>query len=196
MSMNKGAVAPLEVSPGRGRVIVALNRDARQQRAGLVEKLKGMRHNVETHDLDISCVMYSATGEFLDGVSGRPEEMSDQSGKVYHSGDDTTGTGDYDDETISAELNELPADIHHIVFVVEMQSKHTFDQVFQPTIHIEDGKTHAIQLQAGMQGPHTAFVFARFFRDGAGGWNVHYIGEYMDGANVADWVEALKVYTK
>ncbi len=197
MTLTPGAIIPVNVSPGRQRVLVALNWDARQQRAGLMERLKGMGgHNVETHDLDISCVMYSQMGEFLDGVSGRPEEMADQSGKVYHSGDDTTGTGEYDDESISIELGDLPADIHHIILVVEVQSKHTFDNVDDPCVHIADAKSGTILQETHIKGPHTAFVYGRLYRDGADGWKFHYIGEYKQGAQVADWVEELKGFAR
>ena len=194
--MNKGDIVPLEYSrEARHRVVCGLNWDARERRAGLMEKLRGVGHNVETHDLDLACVMYGADGEFLDGVSGRPDENADQSGKVYHSGDDTTGTGDLDDEAISVELRDLPADIRHVIFVVEMQSKHTFADVDIPTVSIADGKTHKVQFEAIMEGPRTAFVFGRLVRQGED-WLFHYIGDYYDSADVVDWVDTLQQYTK
>lgn len=197
MSMNQGDIVPVESSPGRRRVVVALNWDAQQHHAGFLEKLKGSAtgQNVETFDLDISCVMYGADGEFLDGVSGRPEEMADQSGKVYHSGDDTTGSGDLDDEYISVELADMPDDVHHIIFVVEVQSKHTFADVGEPRVHLADTKSGAIQHQVDLSGPYTAFIYGRIFRDGAD-WKFHYIGEYALGAQIADWVAALQPYAE
>lgn len=195
-TLAKGDIVPLQYSrTARQRILIGLNWDARENRAGLVEKVKGIGHNVETHDMDLACVLYGADGAFLDGVSGRPEETIDQSGHIYHSGDDTTGTGDLDDESISVELLDMPTDVHHIVFVAEMQSKHTFDDVADPAIRLADGKTDQNQFIADLSGPYTAFIFGRIFlHDGA--WFFHYIGESMMGEDVADWVDTLQKYTR
>lgn len=195
--LTPGDIVPLRYSKeARQRVLVALNWDARQKRAGIIEKVKGVGHNVETHDMDLACVMYDAEGRFIDGVSGRPEENADQSGKVYHSGDDTTGTGDHDDETISVELKDLPEDIHHIVFVAEMQSKHNFNDVEAPAIRLADGKTDQNQFIADLSGDYTAFVFGRIFRNQQGQWMFHYIGENLYGENINDWVDHLQGYAR
>lgn len=196
-NISKGETTPLRYSPqARQRVVCGLNWDARMEAAGMMEKLKGMGgHNVETFDMDLACVMYDAAGKFVDGVSGRPEEMTDQSAHVYHSGDDTTGTGDLDDEAISVELKDMPDYIQHIIFVVEVQSKHTFETITDPRIRIADGKTDATQFEAPMLGDYTAFVFARLFRRDDQ-WMFHYIGDYYHGAEVADWVETLQKYVK
>lgn len=196
--MNKGDIAPLQYSKeARQRIICGLNWDPRQKRAGLMEKIKGMGgHNVETHDMDLACVMYDAKGDFLDGVSGRPEETTDQSGKIYHSGDDDTGMGDQnDDEAVFLEMKDFPADVAHVVFVVEMQSKHTFQDIEKPTVHIADAKTGNVQFGAEMTGDFTAFAFARLFRDGSD-WKLQYIGDYYYGSEVADWVDTLQKYVK
>jgi stress response protein SCP2 len=193
--LRPGDVVPLQYSPkARQRILIGLNWDARAKGAGLIERVKGVGHNVESHDMDLACVMYDADGSFVDGVSGRPEETTDQSGKVYHSGDDTTGTGDLDDETLWVELKDLPDYIHHIVVVVEMQSKHTFNDVEQPHIRLADGMTNENQFIASMTGAYTAFVFGRIFRGDGGEWLFHYIGENFMGSDIADWVDHLHRY--
>lgn len=194
-NLNPGDIVPLQYSPeARQRVLVALNWDARADRAGLIERVKGVGHNVVTYDMDLACVMYDREGKFVDGVSGRPEEATDQTGKIYHSGDDTTGTGDMDDESISVELKDLPDYIHHIIFVAEMQSKHDFNDVDQPHIRLADGKTDESQFVAHLSGPYTAYIFGRIFRAADGQWMFHYIGENVKGDEIADWVDHLQNY--
>lgn len=193
---NPGDIAPLMFShEARQRVVCGLNWDAREEAAGTMEKLKGIGYNVETYDMDLACVMFDDKGNFIDGVAGRPEEMSDQSGHVYHSGDDTTGIGDLDDEAIFLELKDIPDDIHHVVYVVEVQSKHTFADILDPRIRIADGKTDQTQLEVSLEGPNTAFVFGRAFKSN-GQWMFQYIGDYYQGSEVADWVLTLQKYAR
>ena len=201
MSLTKNAVVPLQYSKkARERVIVGLNWDQRSKGPSIGERLKNIGRNVKSYDLDLACVMYNAKGEALDGVSSRPDEAADQSGKVYHSGDDDTGKGDdLDDEQISVELKDLPSDIHHIIFVTEIQSAHTFKDIISPYMRVADGATnkdqfvHELTDRAGDD--KTAYVFARLFRR-EGAWMIHFIDEYLDGTQVGDWVEALKKYTQ
>lgn len=152
----------------------------------------------ETYDLDLACVMYGADGEAVDGVSAKPDETMDSSGKVYHSGDDTGGEGDRtDDEAISVELKDLPDYIHHIVFVGEIQSAHTFGDIKNPSMRIADGKTNDDQLHTPLNAPEgkskTAFVFARLSRKDDD-WTITNIGEFFNGEDIEDWIDYLKRY--
>ena len=201
MTLPKNSIIPLEYSKqARQRVLCGLNWDQRSRGPSIGERLKNVGRNVNTYDLDLACVMYNELGQAVDGVSSRPDEAADQSGKVYHTGDDDSGKGDeLDDEQISVELRDLPSDIHHIVFVTEIQSAHTFPDIKMPYMRIGDGATNKDQLNhelahkdaAGM----TAYVFARIFKRN-GTWMLHFIDEFVDGHAVTDWVEELKKYTK
>lgn len=182
----------------RHRVICGLRWDPMEQGPGIGERLKGIGgHNVKSYDLDLFCVMYNDDGEFVDGVSGEPAESADDSGKVYHSGDDTSGHGDNDDEQISVELKDLPDYIHHIVFVAEIQSAHTFGDVVNPEIRIADGMTDddilLVSLGRGADSERSACVFAHIYRQGEG-WMLHHISDYLDVSDVGDWTKRLTGY--
>jgi tellurium resistance protein TerZ len=198
--LTKGQHVPLKYTPeARHRILCGLSWDPLDINPSLGDRirLQTKGHNVDTFDLDLACVMYDAEGQAVDGVSGRPDEIVDLSGKVYHSGDDESGVGENDDEQISVELKDLPENIHHIVFVVEIQSAHTFDEVNSPEARIADGMNNENQLFARLNNPAsqnmTAYVFARIYRNKQR-WMLHYIDEYLDGTKVGDWIKALQKY--
>ena len=87
--------------------------------------------------------------------------------------------------------------MHHIVFVAEIQSMHTFSDVLNPAIRIADGKTDNNQISVGIQrkdfGEMNGYVFARIYREGDR-WAVHYIDEFFVSADVQDLVGFVKQY--
>jgi len=195
----KNQTVPLHYSKeARQRVFCGLNWDPSTEVTSAIDKLKNRGHNVETFDLDLACVMYDKKHEAVDGVSAKADETVDGSGKVYHSGDHTSGDGDsVDDETISVELKGLPEDIHHLIFLAEIQSKHLFKDVSNPSMRIADGKTDENQLTSSLTAAEgnlkNAYIFARISRKGEG-WTLTYIDKYVDGTKINDWIEHLKRY--
>ncbi len=88
----------------------------------------------QNYDLDVSA--------FLLGSNDKVRDLSDfiyygnlrsDNGAVIHAGDNTTGDGDGDDESIMIELDRVPADVHRIVFTVTIYKgadrKQSFGQV-------------------------------------------------------------------
>jgi stress response protein SCP2 len=197
MSIQPGESTELQVTQqARHRFICGLNWDPIEEGPGIIQKLTAGEKNVVSYDLDLMCLMYNEEGEFVDGVTGKPDETIDESGMVYHSGDDTSGLGhEVDDEVVSVELKELPDYIHHIFFVAEIQSDHEFADVLNPYIRISDAITEndflVLDLRKGTE--HTACIFARVHRQD-GKWILHNISEYRVGAYVEDWIEELKKY--
>lgn len=193
-----GDSAPLlHTLKSRERIVVALRWDPREEDAGLMDRLRGTHHQ---HDLDIACFVYDENGDYIDFVGSEALDAMDQSGAIYHSGDDQTGEGDTDDEFISVELAGLPGDVAHMVFLVEIRTRHTFADILAPNVRIADGMTDKNLLTALIAGPATAtgtaYVFARIYRDSASptGWSVHNIGEFPDISQVEDWGGYLKKY--
>jgi len=193
-----GLKEPLNIPPSkRQRVLATLNWDARRGKIGLLDKIKG---NNQQYDLDIICLMFDRSGNFLDFVGAEAQTSMDQSGKVYHSGDDQTGEGDTDDEFITAELAEIPDAIVHIVYVVEVRSNHTFGDM-ATIARIVDSFSNKILLETDIGVENAvrntkAFVFAALSRDGGSpsGWTLYHIGDYPDLTQVADWGSHLKRY--
>jgi len=201
--MKKGQHTELQYSQeARHRVTCGLRWDGKNEGPKLSERLKGVTgHNVKNFDLDLICIMYDEAGEFVDGVSGKPDETADDSGNVYHTGDNTTGAGDEDDEQVSVELKDLPDYIHRIFFVAEIQSAHTFGDINNPEMRVADGMTNQdillANLGAGAGAEASACVFAEFYRkdvDGGVQWMFHYIDDYMNVSDIEDWTVKLSEY--
>ena len=73
----------------------------------------------KTFDLDAFCIALNDQGKVGD-VSNVCYfgNLSTLSGAVSHSGDNLTGQGDGADETITVQLDKIPANIHRLVFAV------------------------------------------------------------------------------
>lgn len=204
----KGDSAPLEISETtQRRVHIGVGWDVREEeekKRKLFGNVTGgenpdnqyIQINVEQYDMDLVALIFDAEGNAVDAVSPDLDEVMDQSGKIYHSGDNDTGRGDYDDEVISVELAGIPDYIHSIVFLVIAQSGHTFDRILESEARIADGKTNknALKINMGEDGKgKTACIFARMFRRDDQ-WLVHNISEYRMDKEVEDWVEEVKPY--
>lgn len=179
----KGQTVPLFYSKeARQRIVCGLNWDP----------------DKDTPDIDLACVIYDESGKAVDGVSASPDESIDASGKVYHSGDDTSGEGSRtDDESISVELKDLPDYIHHIVFLAEIQSGHSFGTIKNPSMRIADGKTNEDQLFTALHKPESkdknACVFASISRKD-GMWVLTAVEDYFNGEDIEDWIVHLNRY--
>lgn len=202
----KGDSVPLEISETKQRrVHIGVGWDVREEEERK-RKLFGktsedgdnqyVQINVEQYDMDLVALIFDAEGNAVDAVSPELDEVMDQSGNIYHSGDNDTGRGDYDDEVISVELGGIPDYIHHIVFLITAQSGHTFDRILDSEARIADSKTdkNALKIKMGKDGKgKTACIFARIYKRGDQ-WMVHNISEYRMDAEIEDWVEEIKPY--
>ncbi len=188
--LNKGEKAPLNHTlKARQRIVAGLSWDAREDTVGLIGRIKGDSQ----HDLDISCYIYNKEGEFIDFVGPDAQDSMDESEAIYHSGDDQSGTGDGDDEFISAELAGLPADTYGMVFLVEVRSEHVFSDVAAPFARIADGMDNKNLIEISITGEgansSTAFVMAAIQRksDSPTGWQGYNISEFPDISQIEDW---------
>lgn len=182
---------------GLGRIFVGLSWDPREDKVGTISHLV---KKDSQHDLDLCCYVYDTKGTFIDFVGAEGSESVDETGKIYHSGDNVSGTGGGDDETISAELLQLPDECHSIVFMAEVSSRHFFSEVSDPSMRIVDGKTNTTVFEVDMDhedaATHAYFVFCSITRDltSATGWGVKKIYEYPDTDNIEDWGTYLSQY--
>lgn len=195
----KGSILSLlHTVKARQRVIAALSWDPRADKASFMDRLRG---NDQQHDLDISCFVYNANGDYIDFVGPMAQDSMDQTGAIYHSGDDATGEGGGDDEFISAELAGLPEDTAHLIFLVEIRSNHSFSAVDAPLFRLADGMTNntLMEIPLAEEGggkDASACVLVRLFRDfdSETGWSVQWIEEYPSLAEINDWGDYLTRY--
>lgn len=198
--IGKGQKGPLQYTKkARERIVAGLSWDAREDKVGLIDRVL---KDDSQHDLDINCYIYNKSGEFIDFVGSEMRDSMDESEKIYHSGDDQSGTGDGDDEFISAELAELPREIYAIVFLVEVRSAHVFTDVEAPFARIADGMTNENLLEMPIEGElaanSNAFVMCAIQRhsDSPTGWQVYNISEFPDISQIEDWGSYLSQFVE
>jgi tellurium resistance protein TerD len=108
-------------------------------------------------------------------------------GAVQHAGDNTTGVGDGDDETINVELSKIPADVDKLVFAVTIheaeQRKQNFGQVNHAYIRIvnEQGGQEIARYDLSEDASiETAMIFGEIYRVGAD-WKFKAVGQGFAG---------------
>jgi tellurium resistance protein TerZ len=132
-------------------------------------------------DLDASALLFDVSDNLVDAVWFR--QLRSQDGSVQHTGDNITGTGEGDDETILVDLTRLSPAIGQIVFVVNSFTGQDFSQVENAFCRLVDqttGDELARYVLSGA-GRHNAQIMAKMARGEGGGWTMTAIGAVASG---------------
>ena len=145
-------------------------------------------------NLDLTCYIYGDDGEHFLTISPNPDHMVDDTGKIYHSGDNTDGYGRIDEE-INIDLKSLPAHYKTLIFTVASQNKHYFKDIPSAEIRIDDCVKNTTILTRDIghldDKGHNAYIAFKIFRHN-GEWLCGDIGE-MAPAN-STRVDILETY--
>jgi tellurium resistance protein TerZ len=189
LSLSKGQSLSLTKADGGNlaKVRMGLGWDsAAPVKRGLFGKAKP----VEV-DLDASAIFFDASGKVLDTVWF--QQLNSKDGSTRHTGDNLTGAGDGDDETILVDLTKVAAAVSQIVFVISSYSQQTFDAVENAFSRLVDdssaGTPEVARYQLTDSGPHTAMIMSKVSREGAG-WTFKAIGERANGRSAMDLLTA------
>ena len=108
-------------------------------------------------------------------------------GSVVHNGDNRTGEGDGDDETLSIDLSKVPADVAKVIFAVTIYEGATrnqnFGQVSDAYIRVvnDAGGSEIARFDLSEDGStETAMVFGELYKN-AGEWKFRAIGQGFAG---------------
>ncbi|MCL1132388.1 tellurium resistance TerZ family protein [Shewanella sairae] len=135
------------------------------QKSGFFGKLFSSGDSI---DLDASVVLMDASGNKLDTIWFR--QLKSKCGSVTHSGDNLTGEGDGDDESISIDLTRLPANVEYLAFTVNSFRGQTFDDVENAFCRVVDqGCKELAKFTLTEQGKHTGILISSLERSG-GEW--------------------------
>lgn len=139
-------------------------------------------------DLDASALLFDAGGQLVDSVWFG--QLKSKDGSLRHSGDNLTGEGEGDDETIAIDLTRLPASVETIVLTVNSFRGQTFDTVSNAFGRVVDNKTgrELARFDISDSGPHTGIILASLKREG-GDWTFKALGERAGGRTVQDLVK-------
>lgn len=169
---------------------VSLSKEA----PGLTAVTVGLGWDVRTttgadHDLDASALLCSEVGKVLSDLHFVfYNNLNSPDGSVQHTGDNLTGEGEGDDESINVDLAGVPADVAKIVFPVSIhdaQSRgQSFGQVRNAFIRVVN-QANGVELArydlSEDASTETAMVFGELYRHGAE-WKFRAVGQgYASG---------------
>jgi tellurium resistance protein TerZ len=188
VSLQKGQTVRLEKSGGGTltRVAMGLGWDVRKTK-GLMGMFGSRGADI---DLDASCLLFDANRHLLDQVWFK--QLASTDGSIVHSGDNRTGAGDGDDETINVDLSRLPAAVQSLVFTVNSFQGDTFDRIenaYCRLVDLTNGQELARYDLTG-SGSHTGQVMAKLSRNG-GGWEMKALGERTTGRTFHDMTDTI-----
>ncbi len=185
LTLSKNQSISLEKTAGTGitSVSLGLGWDPAGS-SGFLSKLLSSSAEI---DLDASCIVLDSGLRPVDLVWFR--QLTSKDGSIEHSGDNLTGAGDGDDETIRIDLQRLPSTVQHLVFTVNSFRGQTFDQVENAYCRIvnESKDQELARFNLAEKGRHTGVVMASLTR-AVGGWEFKAIGQSTNGRTADDLV--------
>jgi tellurium resistance protein TerZ len=136
-------------------------------------------------DLDASCLMFDSNGRLLDQVWFN--QLQSKDGAVVHTGDNLTGAGEGDDESIIVDLTRLSPTVATLVFVVNSFTGQNFSQIENAFCRVVDSTTEVelAKFELTGSGTHNAQVMAKLTRS-AQGWEMTAIGAIANGRTFKD----------
>ena len=180
ISLSKGGNVSLsKTDPGLKNVLVGLGWDARPT-AGA------------DFDLDASAFMVKEDGKVRsDSDFIFYNQTKSTCGSVEHTGDNRTGAGDGDDESVIILLDKVPADIQRIVFCVTIHDaemrKQNFGQVNHAYVRVvnKDSNNEVTRYDLSEDASiETAMVFGEIYRH-SGEWKFKAVGQGYSGGLAA-----------
>jgi tellurium resistance protein TerD len=177
VSLSKGGnVSLTKEAPGLTAALVGLGWDARTTSGA-------------DFDLDASALLVGATGKVLsDQHFVFFNNLTSPDGSVEHTGDNLTGEGEGDDESIKVDLSRVPVDVDKIVFTVSIYDaesrQQSFGQVRNAYIRVVNQAGGAELTRYDLSedaSTETAMIFGEIYRHG-GDWKFRAVGQgYTSG---------------
>jgi tellurium resistance protein TerZ len=185
VNLSKGQKVSLAKRGGGAltRVRMGLGWDAVKKRG-----LFGMKS--QSIDLDASALLFDAGNNLVDAVWF--QQLRSRDGSVQHTGDNLTGAGEGDDESVVVDLTRLPPAITQIVFTVNSFTGQDFSQIENAFCRLVDETTNEelARYELSGSGRHNAQIRAKGSRGGAGEWTMTAIGAVATGRTFADLLPA------
>jgi tellurium resistance protein TerD len=160
-----------------------------KQAPGLAAVHVGLGWDVRTttgddFDLDASAILCDQAGKVTnDQDFVFFNNLTSSDGSVRHAGDNLTGEGEGDDETISVDLSTVPASVHKIVFPVSIYDaatrKQSFGQVrnaFIRVINAADNSEIARYDLSEDASTESAMIFGELYRNDTE-WKFRAVGQ-------------------
>lgn len=176
VSLSKGGNVSLsKTDPDMKNVLIGLGWDVRTT-------------DGQDYDLDASVFLLAENGKVrndLDFIFYNNLRSAD--GSVEHTGDNRTGEGDGDDESIKIKLDKIPADVAKLVFVVTIHDatvrRQNFGQIEGAFIRLVNDDTQIEVARYDLTedaSTETAMLFGELYRHN-GEWKFRAVGQGYAG---------------
>ncbi|MDC9594039.1 TerD family protein [Xenorhabdus sp. IM139775] len=176
VSLSKGGNVSLsKEAPSMKNVLIGLGWDARAT-------------DGQDFDLDASAFLLTANGKVRsDADFIFYNNLKSADGSIMHTGDNRTGEGDGDDESLKIKLDQVPADVEKVVFVVTIHDAQTrsqsFGQVSGAFIRLVNDDTQVEVARYDLTedaSTETAMLFGELYRHNAE-WKFRAVGQGYAG---------------
>lgn len=143
-------------------------------------------------DLDASAILMQANGRVRSADDFIfYNQLQSTCGSVQHTGDNRTGAGDGDDESLELALGQIPASIEKVVFCVTI---HDADSRRQNFGQVSEAFMRLVNLDTGVElarfdlgedySTETAMIFGEIYRH-QGDWKFRAVGQGFAGGLAA-----------
>ena len=193
ISLQKGQKVSLtKENAGLKKIVVGLGWDEAKKSGGFLSSLFGSSGGESNIDCDASAfLLQNGKLVYKDDVVYYGN-LRHKSGTVIHMGDNRTGAGEGDDEQITIDLANVPADYDRIVIVVNIyqavQRRQEFGMIRNAFIRLVDAsnnkeilKYNLTENYAGM----TAMIFGEVYRHN-GEWKFSAVGQGTTDASLGE----------
>jgi tellurium resistance protein TerD len=176
ISLSKGGNVSLsKEAPGLNKISVGLGWDVRATDGA-------------AFDLDASAFLLNESGKVRSNADFIfYNQLKSVEGSVEHTGDNRTGEGDGDDESLNITLNSVPADVQKIAFTVTIHDAQAhgqnFGQVSSAFIRVVDQSNNAEIARFDLSedaSTETAMIFGELYRHN-GEWKFKAVGQGFGG---------------
>jgi tellurium resistance protein TerD len=180
ISLQKGGNVNLsKEAPGLSKLTVGLGWDVRATDGA-------------AYDIDSSVFLLKADGKVrADQDFIFYNNLKSADGSVQHSGDNRTGAGEGDDETVNVDLSKVPADVDKIAVCVTIHDadarRQNFGQVQKAFVRCVNAATNQEIARYDLSedsSTETAMVFGEIYRNG-GDWKFRAVGQGYAGGLAA-----------
>jgi stress response protein SCP2 len=142
-------------------------------------------------DLDASAVQFAGTQLFDIAFYNN---LQTRDGSVVHLGDNLTGRGEGDDETIDLDLGKVYSKVDSIIVLVSSYQGHSLEWVGNAYCRIaDDADVELARFTLTLGVAETGLVMAKIVRDGQW-WTLRAIGEGIAVTVPTESVDALRPY--
>ncbi|MCT4508820.1 MAG: TerD family protein [Tepidibacter sp.] len=200
INLQKGQKIDLtKGNAGISKVMVGLGWDpVERNQGGLLSGLfgGGRQHSI---DCDASVLMLNSNekiGEKKDIIYFG--NLKSECRSVVHTGDNLTGDGDGDDEQIIVDLNNVPSNIHKLVFIVNIydcvKRKQDFGLIKNAFIRVVNSSNRQELIRYNLTDDYvgrTTLVVGEMYRHN-GEWKFAAVGEGTNDPSIREFVKRYK----